>query len=189
MEQVTNDDLDFICLLMKRKLNVKSGEKQKKIEDGFIEHDFGMGFSIQLPSEFEQADEESASEIYWSERRPPMILTTPERESGLTFQFLNEEIGDGALTDCRKAVKQLIEQIDARCVFYSMGEAIEAAWFDYKSFAKNEAVYNLVFLFQAGQRKILGTFFCIFEAYDKWKPVVLKIMETVRTKEETDERL
>lgn len=189
MDPVTNDDFDFILLHMKKKFELKPGKKQKAIEDGFREHDFGMGFSVQIPGEFEQADEESASEIYWSEKRPLIILTTPERESGITFQFLNEEVTNETLSDCRKTVKHLIEQIDPRCVFYSMGETIESVWFDYKSFAKNEAVYNMVFLFQAGQRKILGTFFCIFKLYDRWKPVVLKILETIKPKEDIDERL
>ncbi len=189
MEQVTNEDLDFLLIHMKKKFDRKPGDERKFIEDEQKEQDFGMGFSIRIPGGFEQADEETASEIYWSEKRPPIILTTPEREKGLTFQFLNEEISGGALPDCREKVKQLTGQMDERCVFYSMGEEAGAVWFDYKSFAQNRAVYNLIFLFQAEKKKVLGTFFCVFEAYDKWKPMVLKMLKTVRPKEETDERL
>lgn len=189
MEQVTNDDFDFLLIQMKKKFNVKSGEEQNSMEDEYKEWNFGMGFSVQTPGEFEQTDQETAAEIYWSEKRPKIILTTPEREKGLTFQFLNEEIAGKVLPECGKIVKQLIEQMDERCVFYSMGEESGAVWFDYKSFAKNEAVYNLIFLFQTGKKKVLGTFFCVFEVYDKWKPMVLKILKTIKLKEETDERL
>lgn len=189
MEQVTYDDLDYFLNRMKRKFDAGAGKRQKSIEDAYKEQDFGMGFTVRVPGEFEQADEESASEIYWSEKRPLIILTTPEREKGLTFQFLNEESAGKGLTDCRETVKQLAGQMDERCVFYSVGEQAGAVWFDYKSFAKEQAVYNMVFLFQADERKVLGTFYCIFETYDKWKPVVLKMLETLKTKEETDERL
>lgn len=180
MEQVTNDDLDFILLRMK---------KEKFTEDGDKEGNFGMGFSVRIPEEFKRADGENTSDIFWSEKRPEVILTSSKREEGLTFQLLNEEMDGEALLDCRKIVKQLIEQIDGRCVFYDMGEKSEAVWFDYKSFAENEVVYNLVFLFQTGQRKILGTFFCLFKEYDKWKPIILNMLETIQTKEEIDERL
>ncbi|MBD5547931.1 MAG: hypothetical protein HDQ97_11115 [Lachnospiraceae bacterium] len=180
MEQVTNEDLDYILLRMK---------KEKTMGDEDEGGNFGMGFSVCIPEEFEQADGESASNLFWSEKRPGVILTSLKREEGVTFQFLNEEIEGKALLDCRKIVKQLIEQIDRRCVFYSEGEESEAVWFDYKSFAENKIVYNLVFLFQAGPRKVLGTFFCLFEEYDKWKPRILKMLKTIKTKEETDERL
>lgn len=189
MEQVTNDDFDFLLIHYKKKFNQKSEKKIKYTEEMWKEQDFGMGFSVQIPSEFEQADEESASAVFWSERRPKIILTTLKREEGFTFQFLNDEIAEETLLDCRNKIQQMIEKVDERCVFYNAGEEAEAVWFDYKSFAKNEAVYNLVFLFQADGRKVLGTFFCIFEAYDKWRPMVLKMLGTVKTKGETNERL
>ena len=189
MEQVKYDDFDFFLNQMKKKFNEWTGNEHKLIEDAFIEQDWGMGFSVRIPEEFEQADEESAAGIFWSEKRPPVILITPKREKGLTFQFLDNGIAEKTLSDCRKIIKQLVEQLDERCVFYSMGEESGSVWFDYKSFAKNKTVYNMIFLFQAGGRKILGTFYCIFEIYDKWKPIVLKMLETVKTKEETDERL
>lgn len=189
MERVTYEDFDFFLNQMKTKFNEGAGNEQKFIEDAYKEQDCGMGFSVRIPEEFEQADKENAAEIFWSEKRPAVIYITPKREEGITFQFLDDEIGENALSDCKKIVKQLIERIDERCVFYSMGEESGSVWFDYKSFAKNETVYNMVFLFRAGGRKILGTFYCIFESYDKWKPMILEMLETIRTKEGTDERL
>ncbi len=81
-----------------------------------------------------------------------------------------------------------MEGIDNRVVFYDQGEEKGVLWFDYKGFAGKEATYNLVFLFQAKERKALGSFFCPFEAYDRWRPVVLEVLNTIE-KEETDERI
>lgn len=189
MEQVTNNDFDFLLIHYKKKFDKKLKQKINLTEEMWKEQDFGMGFSVQIPREFEQADKESASAVFWSERRPMIILTTLKREEGFTFQFLDDEIAEATLLDCRESLQQLIEKVDERCVFYNAGEEAGAVWFDYKSFAKNEAVYNLVFLFQSDGRKVLGTFFCIFEAYDKWKPMVLKMLGTVNTKGKNDERL
>ncbi|MBD5462382.1 MAG: hypothetical protein HDR24_04890 [Lachnospiraceae bacterium] len=187
MEQVSNDDFDFILLRMKKKFTVKPEKKGR--ENGGEGQDFGMGFSLRVPEEFERADAKRASCLFWSEKRPPVILTTSKGREGLTFQFFNGEVEGESLLECSKMIKQLIEQLDGRCVFYSAGEESETVWFDYKSFAENECVYNLVFLFQTSTRKVLGTFFCLFEEYDKWKPQVLKLLKTIKTKEEVHEGL
>ncbi|GFI03493.1 hypothetical protein IMSAGC005_02330 [Lachnospiraceae bacterium] len=188
MEQVLYGDLDLFLIQMKKRFGKGTENGQKFLEDTYQE-DYGMGFSIQIPKEFEQADAQSAAAVFWSEKRPPVILITPKREEGLTFQFLSEEMAGETLSGCRRRIKQLTEQIDERCVYYDMGEETGTAWFDYKSFAKSRTVYNLIFLFQAGGKKILGTFYCIFEKYDIWKPMILKMLSTIRTKEEIDERL
>ena len=74
-------------------------------------------------------------------------------------------------------------RLDRKNVFYEEGQvsgSLPVLWFDYKSFAADERVYNLMFLFRAGERLLLGTFFCVFRDYDRWKPEVLRVLKTVR---------
>ena len=187
MEQVSNDDFDFLLLRMQKKFPLKTGKEKK--EEGEQWQDFGMDFSIRIPEGFKRAEEEKVSAIFQSEKRPAVILTAREGKEGFTFQFLSREMEGESLSHCKERIKQIIGQLDERWVFYSQGELSGTVWFDYKSFAEKERVYNLVFLFQTGSRKVLGTFFCLFEEYDRWKPRVLKLLETIRTKEEVHERL
>lgn len=182
MERIKNDDFDFLLLQMKRKLAKDNADGKLKADTG-NRQDFGLGFTLQLPEGVEQADDKTASEIFWSEKRPDVILTSKNRKAGFTFQLMEDETPEESLVCSREKIKQLVGKIDERTVFYDMGETKEALWFEYKSFAGRTVVYNILFLFQAGEGKILGTFYCIFEKYDKWKPEVLKILETIRTKE------
>ena len=45
-------------------------------------------------------------------------------------------------------------------------------------------VYKVLFLFRAGGCDRLGTFYCPYEEYGGWKPVVWEIMRTIE--EEND---
>lgn len=102
MEQVLYGDLDLFLIQMKKRFGKGTENGQKFLEDTYQE-DYGMGFSIQIPKEFEQADAQSAAAVFWSEKRPPVILITPKREEGLTFQFLSEEMA-GAGCWIRKSI-------------------------------------------------------------------------------------
>ena len=53
--------------------------------------------------------------------------------------------------------------------------------------AGDERVYNVLFFFQAGDRNILGTFYCLFEEYDRWKPMVWEMMQSIEVS--VDERI
>ena len=60
------------------------------------------------------------------------------------------------------------------------GSAVKAYWLEYKSFAADVRVYNVLFIFCAGSKEILGTFFCRFEEYEQWKPVIWEMMRTIK---------
>lgn len=152
MERMENGDFDLLRVRMEKRF------RRAEIENGTDENREqipGMGFSVSLPPNLVRAGEEAA-EVFWSRKRPPVIFLTQERTAGLTFQPLHEELDAGVLTSSRERIKRITEQIDERTVLYDTGEEGRAVWFDYKSFAGKEAVYNMTFLFHAGQRKILG---------------------------------
>lgn len=80
-------------------------------------------------------------------------------------------------------IRMLLEKLDDRTVCYGMGEEegrIKVHWLEYKSFAADGRVYNVLFIFQAGQDWILGTFYCPFEEYGQWQPTVWEILRTIR---------
>lgn len=180
MERVTNEDFDSLRLRVKRKF---ASESCKSQEAGENRQDFQLGFSIRIPDGFARADEKTAEKIYWSQRRPTVILLTGEGKAGITFQALEEELQRDDLFTAREIIRGVLSKLDPRTVVYDTGEEGEALWFDYKSFAGNETVYNLVFLFQGNEKKILGSFYCSFEAYDRWRPEVLDMLNTIETKE------
>ena len=98
--------------------------------------------------------------------------------------------GSAGASACREKVRHVIRRTDERTVFYSSGEAGKQGnilWLEYKSFASDERVYNLAFLFMAGEKCILGIFYCIFEDYEKWEPMVFEMLDTIKADNAEDE--
>lgn len=180
MERIETGDFDFLRIRMEKKFSGADGKADESQDREAVPD---MGFSILLPPGFVRAEKEEAAEVYWSQKRPPVIFRTEDERAGITFQLLHEETAGKALLAVRDEIMQIIGQMDKRTVFYDMGERAGVLWFDYKSFAGNEAVYNLVFLFQTGKRIILGTFYCIFEIYDIWRSEILEMTGTIKRKE------
>ncbi len=182
MREISNDDFDSFFLRVKKALR-----QEEKFVSGEVIN-FGMGFSIQIPQGFSVMDENQAAEIFRSENRPPVFFATPGRNEGITFQIL-EEKGNMEPEEYGKKAGQMLEQLDSRTVFYGSGMEREAYWMEYKSFAAQEIIYNILFLFWAGGKMIMGTFYCLFQNYDIWKPDILHMLHTIRTEGTIDERI
>lgn len=185
MEQITNDDFDVFLIQIKKNLYKGQTKDRQSGTSAFAKVNLGLGFEFLLPAGFDKADDQTAAGIFWSEKRPPNIFINEQKDAGFTLQIL-EEPETEPLNHNRENIKLILEKIDRRVVFYDQGEEKGILWFDYKGFAGNEVTYNLIFLFQVGEEKVLGSFFCPFEAYDRWRPVVFEMLSTVR-KEEADE--
>lgn len=179
MERIDHRDLDFF-LLRTQNAFARDPEWEKKKEEWRSLY----GFTVWIPERFSLADEKLKEAVFWSENRPDILFTTEEKTAGITMQIIEEEIRSG------EEIKKRLRNLDDRIVCYDMGETesdIKVHWVEYKSFAGDERVYNLLFFFQTGGRNILGTFYCLFEEYDRWKPVVWEMMRSI--KESTDERI
>lgn len=182
MERMKNEDFDCFLLRMEREFNGtgKQGEKN----GGEREFACGFGFRIRIPPNFREGGKEEAEGIFWSQDRPPVLFLTPDRRAGITFcQMETEDAADA----CMGRIRQALQRADGRTVFYGSGAAGkngDIPWLEYKSFAADERVYNLAFLFAAGGGCVMGTFYCALEDYDKWKPVVFGMLDTVKTTEE-----
>lgn len=179
MERIDHNDLDFYLLQMQA-ICTREAEREKKEEEWRSLY----GFTVWIPENFSLADKAVAEEIFWSETRPEILFSIPKRTAGITMQIIEREIRLG------EAVKKQLKNLDNRIVCYDIGEVygtVKVQWLEYKSFAGDERVYNVLFFFQMKGRNILGTFYCLFEEYDRWKPIVWEMMRSI--KESTDERI
>lgn len=186
MKKVAYNDFDYFFHRIQEELGDDMGMWVME------EHDFGMGFHILIPNNFILADEDTAASIFWSDKRPTIILLTPGREAGITFQFLHNDNGkyEVELKERRAGIRRVLERIDDRVVIYDMGESNKwIYWLEYKTFAFNERIYNILFLFYAKEQVVMGTFFCKFEEYEKWKSVIFNMISTIKKEEENNDRL
>lgn len=178
MNKVKTSDIDRFIINRKRRFNGEDAlETEKEIRD------FGLGFTVLIPNVFKESSGAEVSEIFFSENRPPIVLTAAEKHAGITFQALADS-GLPEPSEMGMRIRTRLDEIDSRMVFYESGSAgvnQDIQWMEYKSFAADERVYNLLFLFRAAHRMVMGSFYCIYKDYDTWKPLVLRMLDTIHT--------
>lgn len=193
MKAIMEEDIDKLFLTMERKLG-KTDSKAGKASHNQQSPGWKVfsGYGIEIPPGFEEASPDKAAKVFFTKNRPSMTLMNQGENAGLTFQtIVMEEVPSQALLKSeREQVLQVLKSADENIVLYDRGSLFEQEsilWFDYKSFAIDEQVYNIIFLFFAGNDLIMGTFYCVFKDYDKWKPQMLNMLCTIEVKE-TKER-
>lgn len=195
MEEVHDDDIDKAFLQIKKELKrIKPEAKRRGGEPSGWPEFYGPGFVLKIPGGFEEIEKEKAASVFFSKNRPEMILVNSHGHAGLTFQTARPESGNVVidLEAERERICQILKQADGKNVFYDQGNVSGKSpvlWFDYKSFAADERVYNMMFLFLSEEKLIIGTFYCIFKDYDRWKPKILTMLGTIQTEEEEHERI
>jgi len=185
MEKINENDIDYFLQQMEQVFAVQP--KKKKMQEEWRHF---PGFIMWIPETFQEAGREAAEKLFWSENLPDTLLLAEEKTAGITIQKLKDAGAqwDEAGTNPVDDIKQVLEKMDNRTVCYGTGEEgdrIKVYWLEYKSFASDSRIYNVLFVFQAGKEWNLGTFFCPFEEYEQWKTAVWEIMQTI--KENTDE--
>lgn len=185
MERINQNDVDCFLLQMER-VFAALPQKEKLQEEWYR----FPGFIMWIPEIFRPADQETAEEIFWSENLPDALFLTEEKTAGITLQKMKDAAvqGEEAGAELIGNIKQMLEKIDDRTVCYNAGEegnAVKVYWLEYKSFAADSRIYNVLFVFQTGDKWNMGTFFCLFEEYEQWKPTVWEMMRTI--KEDFDE--
>ena len=190
MQAVNDSDVDKMFLLLQDEL--KKNSRKERMDTDIPYH--GAGFLIHLPLGFEEAGIDKASAIFYSKNRPDKLFVQSDGHAGITLQPIGGKHDlPGEDFECMKdEISRILKRTDRKTVFYEEGTAdgsIPVLWFDYKSFAANEPVYNLMFLFLSGEMVIMGTFYCIFRDYDRWKPVILDMLRTIHSEEAGNERV
>lgn len=182
MRRVEYNDIDVLLCMIERERKDKGRKEDAEKE----QEDLRIVYKIEnvcfwLPEGFTEADEEYGKARYFSKNRPEKILKEEDGESNFLFQLIQKEPDD--INTALSLAKDAIRNNDRTATMYEEGKLIKSnyicAWADYKNFAGNECIYNLLFIIDIGEKRIFGAFNCLFERYDFWKPIVLRILDRV----------
>ena len=190
---------DKIILALRKKQQIKKLENtsieellEKKEIAGFSRKYFaGQKFSLFLPEELQEMPEGEQKVKYPNRNRPEIILTDRYRDATLTFNclLLTEEQKDKGVNNRLKEFQREMKKRWKQQVFYETGvvkaRQMDVAWMDYRGFCLDESLYSLLFLFLWPGKLVLGNFHCRFIHYDRWKTIVLKLLETIELTEGT----
>lgn len=187
--------IDSVILAFRAKCKEKQAESQQisdKIQIGlnkiplYREELFGGKCSIMLPKILSDMNARYRIMKYRNPNRPQVIKTDFDCDATMTFSLLPMPDSDNT-PDISARMEKLhddMQKVWKQHVFYDTGE-VEAeknivAWMDFRSFCMDGSIYNLLFMFPVEEQIVLGNFHCSFPQYDIWKPVVLKLLTTIR---------
>lgn len=146
--------------------------------------------SILLPEIMVDMDYSSRAARYRSPNRPPIIKTDYGSGATMTFSLLpaTNMVEEESLSERLEKMQSDIKKVWKQNVFYDRDEILAegepVVWMDFRAFCLDGSLYTMLFMFQVEEQIVLGNFHCSFTQYDIWKPVVLKLLTTVK-KEET----
>lgn len=178
---------DQLILELRRKYRQVQPDTQAREQQEFQEVALYDGLcTIMLPANLHDMKREHRYAKYRSLTCPEVVMTDENTDATFTFSFAGqaaegeepEQRMEGLRADMKKVWKQ--------AVFYDTGvvmaEDIPVPWMDCKTFCLDGSLYCLLFLFELQGKLILGNFHCSFPQYDRWKPVVLRVLETIEKK-------
>jgi hypothetical protein len=140
--------------------------------------------SVVLPESFIDMPKEMADSKYPYINRPQIIKTSLDTRVNYCFSYFPDE----SLTSEQplaviKNIRALQKRANPSLQFMEFGQlentSFSTGWYDFKSFAMDGQLYNIVFLCSVYDRLLHGLFNCPFENMNEWKPVVFQMVAAI----------
>ena len=156
---------------------------------------FDNQFQILLPDYLKPLDQKSLEIKYPSQNRPPIVLSDASNSINFTFNLIQQPLNNEYVGKATHVIKQLIKRVNPGNVFYKeellQNDRLVMGYFDYKSYAIDDDVYNIAYTLPINNQTMLGTFNCKYSEYQIWRSFVLEVIKTSEdlSLEEGDERV
>lgn len=145
---------------------------------------FNDELSALIPESFHEMPAKMAKIKYPSENRPQVIQSNEDGSVNFAFSRLNSLIPPDQMRTIGTAIKSMIARVQPAAVFYEEKEEplenTQIEWFDFKGYAIDSQIYNLIFVTSMGNRLILGIFNCLFADCEEWKPIAHQMMLSLK---------
>lgn len=193
MRRVKEGDIDKQLFQMRRELQSTEEKESIMHQQELIEFRW-RGFSVGLPMGFREAEKDEKALLFINKNRPDIVFIHSQEAAGFTFRVTAqaESYQSEDLDVIMNQMRETLLAADRNLVFYEDGQLggnIPVVWFNYKSFAVDERIYNIIFLFRNCNDLVIGTFYCQLKDYERWKQKVLWILTTIKIGEELHERV
>ncbi|SNS15304.1 hypothetical protein SAMN05446037_100514 [Anaerovirgula multivorans] len=160
---------------------VHIGEEKFEFED--VEF-FDGKMTMRIPEVFTDMPLEMAKMKYPSEQRPQSIKTNEDGSVNITLSLFDEAIEKDQIKECRNGFRSIIKRMNPSTLFFDNEimdmEDTKIGYFDYRSPALDDNLYNIMFVRAIDSKLLMGTFNCIFKDMEEWKPVALQMILSIK---------
>ncbi|MGE7840988.1 hypothetical protein ACQKNX_09375 [Lysinibacillus sp. NPDC093712] len=138
---------------------------------------------MSIPTAFEEMETDLKDIKYPSSRRPDYIYTSVSTSINVTMKIMEQQLQEEELEDFTETMMTILQKLqpDAEMLDIGMKEVngLQIGYFDFISKAIDNKIYNLMFLFIAGDNVATGSFNCLKKEMNIWQPVAYGMLETI----------
>ncbi len=175
MEKAEYKDVDCMICFFMEEMEREGGMDCRMAE-------VGKGISVSIPEGWIRLTGEEEVSGYLYNCHPQVIYRDARNRCDLLLENLGKQ--ETALSEAIAIAQNAVRHNFWDAVFYESGESApeggQVMWFEYKDFAGSEAIYYLIFILDAEDERLFGAFHCPFEDYDRWKPILMDMLEHIR---------
>lgn len=181
--------LDYINAAEDKELRKDICAGQVKINQVFYEFEetefFDGNLKMYIPNTFIDMSEEARRFKYPSENRPEIIKCNNTGSIAITLKLVNSPISDEYIEQLKDMMKAVTQRLNPANIYFDEGiievNEKQIGYFDYKSSAIDDFLYNFVFLLEFQGNTLMGTFSCSYSEHKQWKDdIVFQIVKTIK---------
>ena len=186
--------LDFINEAEKREMKRDITSGPVKIGSRFYEFEekefFEDKLKIYIPKDFNDMSLNDRKLKYPSENRPEIIKCNDDGSICITLNVIDSPLSEDRVEELKDGMKMIIRKTNPANVFYEDGilEVNEKniGYFEFKSSAIDDFLYNLMFFAEFKEKTLMGTFSCRYSEYKDWRDVVYHILQTIKVNKDDE---
>lgn len=138
---------------------------------------------VYIPKDFEEMPERLKQLKYPSNQRPEIIQSDESGSTNIMLNRVDQDLKDEWVKELTDGMKAMLKRMNPAYVFYSEGmEQVEGknfGYFEFKSPAIDDFLYNLMFFFEFEEKTVMGTFCCLYKNYADWREIAFQIFKNI----------
>lgn len=144
---------------------------------------FDRNLSLMLPKTFVTLPSRLAEIKYQSGNRPQIIKSSLDTAINFTFSLVPCDSDTIDMRMTATQFKAILKQTNPAYEFYDFlledRENGSLCWFDYKSFAIDSQIYNIMYVTLIGKKLLHGCFNCCFQDAAEWKSAARQVILSI----------
>ena len=144
---------------------------------------FDGNLQVMLPADFVDMPPNMAKLKYPSENRPAILKTSLDTSINFGFSRYQNALDNSQVEFVMNHFEMMSKKMNPANQFLGKGTkevgAISIAWTEYRAFAIDGQIYNLIYFFPLCGKMCQGLFNCFFQDMPDWQSAAHLVMQTV----------
>lgn len=139
---------------------------------------------LYVPKDFNDMPMETRKIKYPSENRPEIIKCNEDGSITVTLNIIDSPLSEDNVCELKDGMNMIIKKTNPANVFYEDGvlkvNEKNIGYFEFKSSAIDDFLYNLMFFLEFEEKTLMGTFSCRYGEYKEWREIIFGVLNRLR---------